>query len=47
MSQYEDSTSKVWIVAPNGSFRQNNVFNKWDFSRGVVRPVIVLDKSVL
>ena len=43
MSQYNDSASSVWAVGAQGWLS----FSDIDYIRGVVRPVIVLPKSVL
>ena len=43
MSQYQDSTSRVWTVGVQGWLS----FNDIDYIRGVVRPVIVLPKSAI
>ena len=44
MSPYEDSTSKVWLVTSIGNVQGSESFM---YFRGFIRPVIVLDKSVL
>ena len=44
MSQYQDSSSRVWIVSGDGNLNGDYVSG---FGYGVVRPVIVLSKSVL
>ena len=43
MSPYNDSASHVWNVNNDGTLRSNDV----GYDNGVVRPVIVLSKSVL
>ena len=43
MSSYPDSSSSVWEVDSDGRLYNYPVF----FNRGLVRPVIVLSKSVL
>ena len=44
ISQYNDSMSDIWCVYADGSLSKVSVFNYYS---GVVRPVIVLDKSAL
>ena len=46
MTSYEDSDSDVWIVVDDGGISSLNIFEDGGYRR-TVRPVIVLDKSVL
>ena len=47
-SQYNDSSSHVWYVSNNGDLSSHYVISNYVYgSGGVVRPVIVLKKTIL
>ena len=52
-SPYDDSTTEVWSVGESGGIGRSNVYGRDGCNgcgsgvHGTVRPVIVLDKSVL